>query len=33
MRNIPAGLTRVLMEQFQIRGEDYENITSWTVKQ
>ena len=31
--SIPEGLTRVLMEQFQIRGEDYENITSWTVKQ
>ena len=31
--SIPEGLTRVLMEQFQIRGEDYETITSWTVKQ
>ena len=31
--SIPEGLTRVLMEQFQIRGEDYEKISSWTVKE
>jgi hypothetical protein len=31
--DIPKGSTRVLTEQFQMRGEDYEAITSWVENQ
>lgn len=31
--NIEIGATRVLMERFQVRGETYNNITTWELRQ